>query len=83
MQVGYSKNLSENLVEDVFEIILQNLIKYKKVKLSQFGTFILKKKKERIGRNPKTKESKIISERNVIIFKPSNEFKRYINFNEQ
>ena len=83
MQIGYSKNLSENLVEDVFEIILQNLIKYKKVKLSQFGTFILKKKKERIGRNPKTKESKIISERNVIIFKPSNEFKRYINFNEQ
>ena len=44
MQVGYSKNLSENLVEDVFEIILQNLIKYKKVKLSQFGTFILKKR---------------------------------------
>ncbi len=83
MQVGYSKNLSENLVEDVFEIILQNLIKYKKVKLSQFGTFILKKKNERIGRNPKTKESKIISERNVITFKPSKEFKRYINFNEQ
>ena len=79
MQVGYSKNLSENLVEDVFEIILQNLIKYKKVKLSQFGTFILKKKNERIGRNPKTKESKIISERNVILFKPSKELKKKIN----
>ena len=82
MQVGFSKNLSENLVEDVFEIILQNLIKHKKVKLAQFGTFILKKKRERIGRNPKTKESKIISERNVISFKPSKEFKRYINLNE-
>ena len=79
MQVGYSKNLSENLVEDVFEIILQNLIKYKKVKLSQFGTFILKKKNERIGRNPKTKEAKIISKRKVVLFKPSKELKVKIN----
>ena len=83
MQIGYSKKISENLIHDLFEIILENLIKYKKVKIAKFGTFILKKKKERIGRNPKTKESKIISERYVVLFKVSNEFKKYININEQ
>ena len=83
MQIGYSKKISENLIDDLFEIILENLIKYKKVKIAKFGTFILKKKKERIGRNPKTKESKIISERYVVLFKVSNEFKKYININEQ
>ena len=49
------------------------------VKISKFGTFTLRRKNQRIGRNPKTKESKIISERNVILFKPSKEFKNYIN----
>ena len=82
MQIGYSKTIAENLVEDIFEILLENLIKYKKVKIAKFGTFTLKKKAERIGRNPKTKEKKIISERNVILFKPSKEFKNYINNNE-
>ena len=43
---------------------------------------LLKNKAERIGRNPKTKEKKIISERKVILFKPSKEFKNYINNNE-
>ena len=53
-----------------------------KVKIAKFGTFILKKKNERIGRNPKTKEEKIISERNVILFKPSKELKKFINQND-
>ena len=79
MQIGYSKKISENLLEDIFEIILENLIKYKKVKIAKFGTFTLRKKMERIGRNPKTKETKTISERNVILFKASKEFKKYIN----
>ena len=82
MQIGYSKTIAENLVEDIFEILLENLIKYIKVKIAKFGTFTLKNKAERIGRNPKTKEKKIISERNVILFKPSKEFKNYINNNE-
>ena len=82
MQIGYSKTIAENLVEDIFEILLENLIKYKKVKIAKFGTFTLKNKAERIGRNPKTKEKKIISQRNVILFKPSKEFKNYINNNE-
>ena len=59
-----------------------NLIKNKKVKIAKFGTFSVREKKQRIGRNPKTKESKIISKRNVILFKASKEFKKYINQNE-
>jgi len=82
MQIGFSKRISENLLEDVFEIILNNIIKNKKVKIAKFGTFSLKKKYQRIGRNPKTGEKKIISERNVILFKASKEFKKYINKND-
>jgi len=82
MQIGFSKKISENLLEDVFQIILKNIISENKVKISKFGTFILKKKNKRIGRNPKTKEEKIISERNVISFKPSKELKEYINKND-
>ena len=61
---------------------LKNIISQKKVKIAKFGTFILRKKKERIGRNPKTKEQKIIRERNVVLFKPSKEIKLYINRND-
>ena len=83
MQIGFSKKISENLLEDVFNIILKNIIFDNKVKISKFGTFVLRKKAQRIGRNPKTKESKVISQRNVILFKPSKEFKDFINHNEK
>ena len=79
MQIGFSKKINEVLLEDIFEIILKNIIKNKKVKIAKFGTFSLRRKKQRIGRNPKTKETKIISERNVILFKASKEFKNFIN----
>ena len=82
MQIGFSKKISENLLEDIFQIILKNIIIENKVKISKFGTFTLRKKKERIGRNPKTKKSAVISERNVILFKASNELKKFVN-NEQ
>ena len=82
MQIGFSKAVSETLLEDIFEIILQNIIKNKKVKIAKFGTFELRNKKKRIGRNPKTKQEKTISERNVILFKASKEFKKFINKNE-
>ena len=82
MQIGFSKAISETLLEDIFEIILQNIIKNKKVKIAKFGTFELRNKKQRIGRNPKTKQEKTISERNVILFKASKEFKKFINQNE-
>ena len=82
MQLGFSKKICENLIEDFLEIILMRLIINNKVKIPKFGTFILRYKKKRIGRNPKTLEKKIISERNVILFKPSKELKKYINNNE-
>ena len=44
MQIGFSKKLSETLLEDILEILLKNIIKYKKVKIAKFGTFILRKK---------------------------------------
>ncbi len=79
MQVGFSKQISEHLIDEFFSLITLNLKKEKKLKLTKFGTFFIKLKKSRIGRNPKTKENKIISERNVVLFKPSKEFKEFIN----
>ena len=79
MQIGFSKNISENLLDDFLETIIDNLKKNKILKISKFGTFSLRTKKSRIGRNPLTKENKVISSRNVILFKPSREFKNYIN----
>ena len=79
MQVGYSKKISENILEDFFEIIFTNLKKNKKVKISNFGTFEVRFKNERLGRNPKTKEEKIIAARKVILFRPSKELKKIIN----
>ncbi len=79
MQVGFSKLISENLIDEFFSLIISNLIKEKKIKIAKFGTFLIRTKKERLGRNPKTKEEKLISERNVVLFKPSNEFKDLIN----
>ena len=83
MQIGFSKKISENLLEDILNILTNNLIQHKKVKISNFGTFTVRPKKSRIGRNPKTKENKIISERKVILFKSSKDFKEYINNNEK
>ena len=82
MQLGFSKRISEYLLEDFLEILLQELIVNKKVKISKFGTFTLKSKRQRIGRNPKTLEKKIIKARNVVTFKASKEFKNYINKND-
>ena len=79
MQIGFSKKISENLLEDFFEIIFNSLKKNNKVKIAKFGTFQVRFKKSRIGRNPKTKEKKVISERKVILFKTSKELKKIIN----
>jgi len=79
MQIGFSKKISENLLEDLLQYMTSNIINHKKLKLSNFGTFTLRVKKSRIGRNPKTKEKKLISNRNVVLFKSSNELKNYIN----
>ena len=82
MQLGFSKQISENLINDFLSTIIQNIKHKKKLKLSKFGTFTIRQKKSRLGRNPKTKESKVISSREVVLFKPSKEFKEFINMKE-
>ena len=79
MQLGFSKLISENLINDLLSTIILNLKNEKKLKLSGFGTFSLRTKKSRVGRNPKTREPKIISSRDVVLFRPSKEFKEFIN----
>ena len=79
MQIGFSKNISENLIDDLLLTIIESLKKEKKLKLSKFGTFSVRSKKSRIGRNPLTKEEKVITDRDVILFKPSKEFKDLVN----
>ena len=79
MQIGFSKQISENLINEFFSSIIFNLKKEKKIKISKFGTFSIRLKKSRIGRNPKTKENKKISQRNVVLFKASKEFKEFVN----
>ena len=84
MQLGFSKKVLELILEDMLNIITHNIIKEKKINISNFGTFELRYKKQRQGRNPKTKEIKIISARNVILFKPSKYLRDFINCkNEQ
>ena len=82
MQLGFSKQISENLIEDFLSTITTNIKQEKKLKLSKFGTFSIREKKSRVGRNPKTKEIKMISSRDVVLFKPSKEFKEFINFKD-
>ena len=82
MQIGFSKQVAETLIEDFFSLIVHNLQKHKKIKISKFGTFSIRIKKSRVGRNPKTKEKKIITQRNVVLFKPSKEFKEFVNLDK-
>ena len=70
-EFGLTKIDCNDLVNDILEEIIIGLNKNKIVKIHNFGTFKLKRKKSRIGRNPKTKKEFIINERNVISFKPS------------
>ena len=82
MQLGFSKQISENLIEDFLSTIVSNIKNEKKLKLSKFGTFSIRQKKSRIGRNPKTRETKVIKSRNVVLFKPSKEFKVFVNLKD-
>ena len=82
MQLGFSKQISENLIEDFLSTIVSNIKSEKKLKLSKFGTFTIRQKKSRIGRNPKTKETKMIPSRDVVLFKPSKEFKDFVNLKD-
>ena len=77
--IGFSQVISENIVNDIFYIVMSGFKENEKVKIASFGTFLKKRKNERMGLNPKTKEKKIISARNVVTFKASKFFKDKIN----
>ena len=80
--LGFSKNLSSKIVDNFFETLISGIIKSNKIKISSFGTFSVLNKKERMGRNPKTKiKAKIVS-RKVVRFKPSLLLKEKLNRNE-
>ena len=77
--VGFSKSFTSKIIDDFFDTFSAELIKSNKVKISSFGTFEVIDKRERIGRNPKTKvEAKILA-RKVVKFKPANTTKEKLN----
>jgi integration host factor subunit alpha len=78
-KVGLSRAESAELVESVLQEISDALIRGENVKLSSFGSFLVRSKGERVGRNPKTGEEVPISPRRVMVFKPSNVMKQAIN----
>ena len=78
-RIGFSKNFSSTIIENFFESLKSELIKSNEVKISSFGTFKVMNKRERMGRNPKTKVAVRISPRKVVKFKPSPLIKEKIN----
>jgi len=77
--LGFSKNISSKILDDIFDSLVLQLCIDRSVKISSFGTFKVSDKRKRIGRNPKTKKQTIISARRVIKFKPCALVKRKIN----
>ena len=76
---GLTKIDCNDFVNELINQIIEGLNREKKIKIHNFGTFKIKQKKERIGRNPKTKETYIISARSVINFTPSKKVLKFIN----
>ena len=77
--LGFSKNISSEIIDNFFNYLVDLLVNSKQIKISSFGTFDIKSKKERIGRNPKTKIEAKISSRKVVKFTPSMLIKKRIN----
>ncbi len=78
-QVGLSRKESAALVEMVLDEVMERLVAGEPVKLSSFGSFMIRHKRKRLGRNPKTGVEVPITERRVLVFKPSNLLKAKIN----
>ena len=78
-EFGLPKKDCIEFVSDIIDIIIEGLQNSHKVKIHNFGTFIVRNKKSRIGRNPKTKKEVIIDERKVISFKASKNVLKYLN----
>ena len=80
-KIGLSTSYNKKIINDLIEVLIISLNNSKNLKISNFGSFYLKKKSKRIGRNPKNKQVYEISERNVITFYCSEEFSKKINNN--
>ena len=78
-QIGLSRTESADLVKSVLDIMSDTLVQGEQVKLSSFGTFMVRDKRGRIGRNPKTGEEVPITPRRVLVFRPSQVMKSQIN----
>ena len=78
-EVGLSRSESANLLESVLQHISEALTKDETVKISSFGSFSVRHKGQRIGRNPKTGEDVPILPRKVLVFRPSQVLKSRIN----
>ena len=78
-QIGLSRNESADLVKSVLDLMSDTLVSGSSVKLSSFGTFMVRSKNGRVGRNPKTGEEVPITPRRVLLFRPSQVMKNVIN----
>ena len=78
-EFGLPKKDCIDFVSDIIDIVIEGLENSNKVKIHNFGTFIVRNKKSRIGRNPKTKKEVMIDERKVISFKASKNVLKYLN----
>jgi len=81
-KVGFSKRESADVVDAVFEIMKECLAEGEKIKISGFGNFVVRSKRERIGRNPHTREAITISARKVVTFKASQILKTAVDSGE-
>tara|TARA_B100000700_G_scaffold104968_1_gene118537 strand:- start:45 stop:335 length:291 start_codon:yes stop_codon:yes gene_type:complete len=78
-KLGFSKNFSSGFIDTFLESIISEVIKNDKIKITSFGTFKVLKKKERLGRNPKTKEKALITSRKTLKFSASSLFRKKLN----
>jgi integration host factor subunit alpha len=78
-QIGLSRSESADLVKSVLDLMSDTLVEGRTVKLSSFGTFMVRSKNGRVGRNPKTGEEVPITPRRVLVFRPSQVMKNVIN----
>ena len=78
-QLGFSKQSAGELVDTVFDCMKAELLKEKSIKLVQFGTFNIRKKNSRVGRNPRTGDTMEICKRSMVSFKPSKGLRERIN----
>lgn len=78
-QIGLSRSESADMVKAVLDLVSDTLVRGNSVKLSSFGTFLVRSKNGRVGRNPKTGEEVPITPRRVLVFRPSQVMKNVIN----